>query len=195
MKPSEAAKAVGVLQAAYPSARWSNETVQVYESLLVDLDFDLVTKAIARHICTSKFLPTIAEIRDAAADVALGPTRNGVDAWGDVGMAIRRVGSYGMPKFEDPIVAECVRIMGWRNLCLGDSPEAADRARFCELYADLQKKQRVRDVTEPGRLLAEGTRAPELAHNVRSLVADVGRQTGPVQASHGKTGFEKAKRL
>ena len=46
-------------------------------------------------------------------------------------------------------------VMGWRNLCLGDSSEMADRARFAELYADMQRKQRLNDLSEPGRLLPE----------------------------------------
>lgn len=177
MKPSEAAKVVGLLQAGFPAARMTEATVLLYERLLVDLDFELASATVERLICTSKFCPTVAEIRDAAADLALGPSRSGVEAWGDVGMAIRRVGSYGTPTFEDPLVAECVRIMGWRNLCLGEAPEHTDRARFCELYADLQRKQRVADVSVPGRLMP--ARTPELmTHNVRELTSGIG---GPVQ--------------
>jgi hypothetical protein len=193
MTPAEAAKAVLMLQAAYPAARWTEATVELYEAMLSDLDTELVRGAIARHICTSKFMPTVAEVREAAADIAVGPSRSGVEAWGDVGMAIRRTGSYGAPKFEDPLVAECVRIMGWRNLCLGDSPEAADRARFCELYTDLQRKQRQHDVSAPGRLLPAGRAPAQLSGNVRELTARVG--TGPLQPNHGKTGSEKARRL
>jgi hypothetical protein len=173
--PAEAAKAVAMLQAAYPAARWAEATIALYELMLSDLDFAVAGSAIARIIRTSKFLPTIAEVFDVAADLTVGPTRSAVDAWGDVGTAIRRVGSYGVPRFADSIVAECVRVMGWRNLCLGDSPEAANRARFCELYADLQRKQRARDVSEPERLLPPPGRVPEFAGNVRSLLQKVAR--------------------
>lgn len=175
MKPSEAAAAVAVLLAAFPAARWSDSTVDVYERMLADLDYDLVRGAIGRIICSSKFLPTIAEIREAAAEISVGPTRSAVDAWGDVTMAVRRVGYVASPKFEDPVVAECVRVMGWRNLCLADVPESVDRARFCELYADLQKKQRVRDVSEPGRLLPPtGERA--LVGKVGDLLRKIERE-------------------
>jgi hypothetical protein len=192
MKQSEAAKVVGMLQAAFPAARMTEATVVLYERLLVDLDFELASATIERLICTTKFCPTVSEIRDAAADIALGPSRSGVEAWGDVGQAIRRVGSYGMPKFEDPLVAECVRMMGWRNLCLGEAPEHTDRARFCELYQDLQRKQRLADVSEPGRLLPGHQEARQLPPNVRQLVQDVGK---PLQSNHGRTGVEKTRRL
>jgi len=173
--PAEAAKSVAVLAAAYPNARSSSATFQVYEEMLADLDFDLVKRAISRLVCTSKFLPTIAEIREASADLSLGPSRNAINAWGDVTMAIRRVGYCGSPKFNDPLVADCVRIMGWRNLCLGDSTEMADRARFAELYADMQRKQRLNDLSEPGRLLPEA-RTHELP--ARNPLADLAQWVG-----------------
>ncbi|HET7545167.1 MAG TPA: replicative helicase loader/inhibitor [Polyangiaceae bacterium] len=169
MTPAEAAKSVAVLAAAYPNARWATATIQVYEEMLGDLDFALVKRAISRLVCTSKFLPTIAEIREASADFALGAGRNAIDAWGDVTMAIRRIGSYGAPTFKDPLVGECVRIMGWRYLCLSESSEVADRARFAELYTDMQRKQRLSDLSEPGRLLPEA-RAHEL--QARTELAD-----------------------
>jgi hypothetical protein len=172
--PAEAAKAVLVLQSAYPGARMTEMTAELYEHLLADLDAEVAQRAIARLVCISKFLPTIAEIRDAAADVALGAARSGLEAWGDVLMAIRRTGSYGVPTFTDPLVAECVRILGWRTLCLGDSPEAVDRARFAELYVDLQRRRRQNDVSEPGRLLPSREPA-QLPGNVHELVRRVGR--------------------
>ena len=177
MKPSEAAKVVAILTAAYPAARMTDATAEVYETMIGDLDFELARRAVTRLVCAAKFLPTVSEIRDAAADLSVGAGRSAVEAWGDVGMAIRRVGSYGKPKFKDPLVAECVAALGWRSLCLGESPEATDRARFCEMYAALQKRQRMQDVSEPGRLLPSvGERAPQaLPANVRELVRKVGK--------------------
>ena len=61
---------------------------------------------------------------------------------GDVLAEIRRTGVYGVPSFADPLVTECVRIMTWRGLCLGEN-EAADRARFIELYDGLATRWRV----------------------------------------------------
>jgi hypothetical protein len=191
MTPSEAAKAVAMLQAAYPAARWSEPTIELYELMLAPLEFSVARNAVVRIIHSSKFLPTVAEVLEAAVDVSVGPSRNPIDAWGDVGMAIRRIGSYGSPKFEDPLVAECVRIMGWRNLCLGDSSEMADRARFAELYADMQRKQRVNLVSEPGKLLPEA-RVHELPpRNLVDLTEWIGRSEQPAEAlksrDHGTT--------
>ena len=179
MTPKEAIKVVGVLCAVYPAARMTEATIEIYESLLQELEFDVARAAVERLVRTSKFLPTVAEILEAAAENTLGPQRTGVEAWGDVMKAIRRFGYIELPTFDDPIVTECVRVMGWRNLCLNDVPESVDRARFSELYADLQKKQRARDVSEPGRLLppAEPRSLPgnvrEITRNPASLIQSV----------------------
>jgi|GEM_PF-965915 len=190
MTPVEAAKAVALLAAAYPAARWSEQTGQIYEQMLADLDFEVAKQAVMRLVCTSKFLPTIAELREAAGDIVLGPCRNGIDAWGDVTMAIRRVGSYGTPTFKDSLVGECVRIMGWRYLCLAETSEAADRARFAELYTDLQRRQRTANLSEPGRLLPEGRREQrstpkELA--ARNAVVELADWIGRPQEAAAKT--------
>lgn len=176
MKPSEVTTIVAMLAAAYPAARMNEATVDVYELMLGDLDYQVARDAIARIIRTSKFLPTVAEILEAAATEAVGETRNALQAWGDVMQAIRRVGQYGLPKFKDPLVAECVKSLGWRYLCTADVPESVDRARFAELYNDLQRRERVATITAPGRLLPPKTeQAPELPGNVRELVRKVGR--------------------
>ncbi len=142
MKPIEAAKLVAMLVAAYRDAAVSEQTSEVYETMLRDLDFELAKRAVQRLICSSKWLPTVAEIRAAAADVQHGPVRAGGEAWGDLVEAIRRVGSYRpAPTFADPLVNECVKAMGWRELCLG-SNDAADRAKFVSLYDSLAGRER-----------------------------------------------------
>ncbi|HEY4657958.1 MAG TPA: replicative helicase loader/inhibitor, partial [Gemmatimonadaceae bacterium] len=112
MKPSEAAEIVMMLIAAYPNARLTPSTSQVYESALADLDCATVRKAVTRLLATSKWLPTIAEIRAGTTDLELGPARDGGQAWQDAMAAVRRVGRYGVPKFLDPLVSEALRLWG-----------------------------------------------------------------------------------
>jgi hypothetical protein len=130
-----------MLVAAYPAAQVSEQTVEVYVTMLHDLDRSPVEQAIVRLIATSKFLPTVAEIRAMAVSVERGAERRGVEAWGDVLSEIRRVGVYGKPRFGDPLTAECVRMLGWRTLC-ESSHDFADRARFAELYDERQNRER-----------------------------------------------------
>lgn len=141
----EVAQLVAVLADAYPRAPVSVETVKVYESLLADLEFEVTQQAVARLIATSKWFPTIAEIRAAVVEIRCGPRRSGVEAWGDVVKAIRFLGAYRLPTFDDPLVAECVRTAGWVNLCRSDN-DAADRARFIELYEALREREHLDQV-------------------------------------------------
>lgn len=160
MTRSEAAKLVAVLAQAWPRSPVSVETSKVYEGALMDLSHAEAEAAVSLLLRTSKFLPTIAEIRTAAVDLRRGPVRSGPEAWGDVLGQIRRVGAYGVPKFEDPVTAECVRVLGWRNLCLEGHNDAADRARFCELYGDLALRERTDEVAglPPRRQLSSAVR-------------------------------------
>jgi hypothetical protein len=157
MTPPEAAKLVATLSAAYPRAAVTVETSRVYERMLADLDFDVATKAVARVIATSRFLPTIAEIRIAAAEVEHGPVRVGGEAWGDVGFAIRRFGARETPRLLDPVAAQCVRLLGWHSICSPDN-ESAIRAHFIRLYDQLAAQNREQQVAG---LALPPSKAPE----------------------------------
>ena len=133
----EAKKLVAILLAAFPSNKASSATVQLYIEMLRDLDFDAANQAVLSIIASSRFFPTVAEIRTAA--IPSQTERLGMEGWGDVNMAVRLTGRYEAPKFKDQITAECVRQMGWQYLCNSTS-EVADRARFCELYDGLRER-------------------------------------------------------
>jgi hypothetical protein len=136
-----------MLIAAYPRPEVSDSTAEIYQRMLMDLDFDSAKSAVAQLMLSSKWLPAISEIRASAVDARLGPRRTGMEAYGDVVDAIRRVGAYRpSPDFNDPVVSDCVRQMGWRNLCLGDN-EASDRSRFVDLYEALAERGRREQLT------------------------------------------------
>lgn len=65
MKASESAKLVMMLMAAFPNGKTSEATSKVYEEMLADLDFAAARRAVTNLIRTAKFLPTVAEIREA----------------------------------------------------------------------------------------------------------------------------------
>lgn len=173
--------------AAYPSGRVSEATSGVYEAMLADIDRDVASAAVQRLIATSKFLPTIAELRAACADVQHGPRRRGEEAWGDVVAAIRHVGVYAAPpEFRDPLVGECVRLMSWRGLCLGDN-EAADRAKFVSLYDGLAT--RAREDVVAGKALPQTRPVGALPWSPRQMVTEAA--TGVVGALVAKIGVVK----
>lgn len=145
MTRSEAAKLVAVLANAYPSARVTEETSEIYEAMLGDLDFASVQRAAARHIATNKWFPTIAELRAAAVEMACGRVRPALEAWGELCMAIRLEGGVYAerpPRFDDLILGDTVRQMGWQYLCKSEN-DAADRARFVQLYEEYSARARL----------------------------------------------------
>ncbi len=157
----EALKLVAMLVAAYPAAQVSEHTAELYAGMLLDLEFAAAQQAIARLIATEKFLPTVAEIRAMTLDVQRGPRRSALEAWGDVCEQARRKGALERPAFQDPITAECVRLMGWQYICRSSS-DAADRARFAELYDTLQDRARADAVAGRALPAPSGAETPLL---------------------------------
>lgn len=144
MKPGEAKRVVAFLLALCPAAKIHAApdgvgTVEVYQALLVDLPFQAAMAAVTAVAKTHRFptvLPSVAEIREATLTLTHGARRPGGDAWGDVLRAVRRFGAYRTPSFDDPLVARAVAALSWREICTSEN-QAADRARFVELYDQL----------------------------------------------------------
>lgn len=148
MTQSEVAKLVAVLMASFPHAKTSAATSGAYERMLADLDYESADAAVSALIATSRYMPTIAEIRDATITVHVGRPRAGMEAWGDVRAAVGRYGRDRMPQFDDPITAAAVERIGWREFCLSDVSETPSwRARFVELYERLAAEDRRDAVT------------------------------------------------
>lgn len=64
MRKSEVTKVLTMLSGAYPSANVTPETVMVYETMLSDLEAMSVVQAVIDHIATSKWFPSISELRE-----------------------------------------------------------------------------------------------------------------------------------
>ncbi|NLM85560.1 MAG: hypothetical protein GX171_02575 [Clostridiales bacterium] len=75
MTTAEVTKLVGLLVVAYPSYdRFKDQdhirsTVALWSQMFADDDFRLVQLALEKHIATSKWPPSIAELRDIMADI------------------------------------------------------------------------------------------------------------------------------
>lgn len=173
MTQTEVSKLVAVLAAHYPTAKLSRDNLMAYERALADLDYQLAQSAVERIVRTSRFFPSIAEIREACTLKTTGPTRTGVEAYAELMLAVRRHGrTYGeeeAPKFKDPIIAKCLGIWGsWNSLCNSPTDDAAGRARFVELYDSLAKSQR-QDVVAGRALSAQGN-----VVEINRLIAGIG---------------------
>ena len=145
------------LFSAYANAQVTVETIAVYDRLLADIPPGDLQTVVDQCIAESKFLPTVAEIRERyhALTRTLGHL-TATDAWGMVKSEIRRIGSWGSPEFSDATVAHVVKRMGWRELCLSESPEGVDRAQFERMYNEtVSRGDQLHKLLPQARELAE----------------------------------------
>lgn len=131
-------KALAFLQLAYTRDLSENQ-LDFYVEMLRDIDPAILETAVRKLIHTSKFLPTIAEIRSAAAaleGLACGTAELDADeAWGQVQRAIHSVGYYARPEFDSEALIETVDALGWQEICMTpveDTPIL--RAQFRRAY-------------------------------------------------------------
>lgn len=134
-KAAEIAALVAIIGKAYPSFEADKDRVALFVDMLADLDPAALKAAVKQHIATSKFPPTIAELRQGAATVSGPALPSYADAWEEVLGEVRRVGYLGMPSFSHPLIAKAVAVMGWRDLCASEVSETATwRAQFRDIY-------------------------------------------------------------
>lgn len=140
MQQSEAGKLVAVILAAYPTQARTIDgeraalMVEVWRELLDDIPYSVASTALRGLLQSTKWMPSIAEVREAVLELERGPQRPGGDAWGDVLRAVSVFGYYRSPAFDDPLVEQCVHALGWRTICVSDETDPSTRARFIDLY-------------------------------------------------------------
>ncbi len=157
------ARVWGLLSLAYPNygkdgnASALAETMRLYQRLLDDLPLDALEQAVLRHIATSKWFPTVAELRSAAGEIVhpSAAEQTALEAWGDVletfvsGEYIFDVFLKRLPTFRNPLTQAAVTALGgWGYLGQSDNA-VADRARFVEVYNQLQARQRTEQQLPP----------------------------------------------
>jgi Loader and inhibitor of phage G40P len=156
MTPNEVGKLVAYLKAAYPRATIEPDTLEVYRIWLSDLPYEPARAAVVTIIATERFFPTVAEIREAAAQLVTGvPVAEA--AWAEVMAAVREHGMDGWPEWSHPAVAEAVRAIGWHLIC-GSTNVATERAHFLRIYAAMRESV-LRGVTVAGLLEASSAKA------------------------------------
>jgi hypothetical protein len=130
MTPTESKKITALIAMSFPLGQFHEGHASAYEQLMAKLDYEPTLRAVEHLAQTQKFLPAFSEIREAMLELENGTRRTGAEA-------------YGVPKFTDDLTAYAVERCGWRNLCLEGSSDAADRARFIEVYeAASERRQR-----------------------------------------------------
>jgi hypothetical protein len=140
MTRTEGAQLVGMIASAYPQWKPSQETVAVYVELLHDLDAKEAQNALRSLLMANEYPPAVATIRKKVLELQDGLPLTKSEAWELVMLKVRKEGTYGSPKFEDPVVQEVVRAIGFREICQSTNTDTI-RAQFFRLYDEQSTKR------------------------------------------------------
>lgn len=134
MNRTEIINLLGIATANFPNLQQKEmkPTAVLWEKALADIPYEVAEKAIIKVLATSKFFPTIAEIREATAQITQPRTIDAMEAWGLIIEAIRKFG-YTRQKeameFLPSDVGEMVKRFTWWELCMSENPDTL-RAQF-----------------------------------------------------------------
>lgn len=136
------------MREVYPRADFipTQDAFNIWYELLKDLPYEIANAAVQRHMLTNKFAPTIAEIREQAADVANEPQKDAGQAWADVKKAVSKYGYYEPAKglaSLDPVTRKAAERFGFRELCDMETDENnTARAQFMRIYNEIVNRER-----------------------------------------------------
>jgi hypothetical protein len=134
MNRKEIINLLGIATANFPNLQQKDmtPTAVLWEKTLSDVPYDVAENAVIKVLATSRFFPTIADIREAVGQITQPRTLDAMEAWGLIGEAIRKYGYYQQAEamnFLPDEVVKMVRQFTWRELCLSENPETL-RAQF-----------------------------------------------------------------
>ena len=119
------------------------EAIQIWYELLKDLDYATANVAIQKHMVSSKYPPTIADIREQATEVSYGQAPLWSDGWEQVLRAMRLYGSYRLQEAldsMDDLTRKAVKRLGFKELCMSENI-AVDRANFRMVFEQLANRE------------------------------------------------------
>ncbi len=164
MLDSEARVLVARLVAGYPGREFPQSSEMLYVEQLRDLEFVDALAAVDGLIRTSRFLPSIAEVR-LAADTGPIPEEVWPEAVRIACAMWDGAQHVAAPEWADPRILRAVRAMGVDAIRMSDPKDHRPRQEFARIYAAVRERQTqdearealtLRDVSIEMRELAEG---------------------------------------
>ena len=111
--------------------------------LMGDLPYEVCNVAIQKYMLTNKFPPTVAELREIAANVVGGDPMTWGESWERALNAVRRYGSYNQAAALDsldPLTRKCVDSIGYMQLCMSENI-MVERAHFQKIFDVFQRRE------------------------------------------------------
>lgn len=152
---------LGIATANFPNMQTKDmqPTAVLWEKVLNDMDYPTAEKALIKVLSTSRFFPTVADIREAATQITKPRLIDAMEAWNLIVQAIRKFGMYrqkeGLESLPDDVRAMANRFT-WRELCLNENPDTL-RAQFRMAWETQSKRENeMRQLPQEIRGLLEG---------------------------------------
>lgn len=121
----------------------NSQAMELWFRQLMDIPYPVAEATLNKWVATNKWSPSIAEIRELAAEIQNGKLPDWGEAWEETCKAISRYGYY-RPKEAlaslSPLTRKTVERLGFTNLCLSENP-TADRANFRQCYEIVAKRE------------------------------------------------------
>lgn len=180
MNRQEFGRVVAVIRSVYRDKDFlaSSESAEVWYELLKDIPYEQAKAAVMKHSLTSKWSPTIAEIRESAVSIT-EPEKSWSDGWEQVRRAIGRYGYCNEAdalESMDDITRTVAKRLGWQTICateLDDIPSL--RANFRMIYEQIQEKHSTDDLL-PSEMKEQIDSAR--ADKVKQLTTDLADKLG-----------------
>lgn len=165
MTKADAARLVAIVVTAYPNYdKFRDEqavtaTVNLWASMFTADDGRIVALALNKHIATSKWPPSVAELREIMLEIQRPDLIPPDKAWAAVSDLLHTAGEYNHGDLQSqlpPLVARAVETIGWGNLwemhrsyCVGGKP-GMDRVAFVQQYGPMYEREKQRAMTPEG---------------------------------------------
>lgn len=138
MNKAEFATFAVALKTYYPKEKLlpNDKAMELWFYQLNDIPYKVAEVMLNRWAATNKWSPSIADIREQAAELMQGEAKEWGEAWQEVLKAIRFFGTYKEEealKSLDETTRAVVKRLGYRNLCFSEKLEV-DRANFRMIY-------------------------------------------------------------
>ena len=176
MTKEEFAKAMSFLGMAYDK-EFEAKQVEVWFTFFHQEDFQDFKQAVTRLISKSKFLPSIAEIKQEIA-VLKNPVLqlNAEDEWSKVQNAVRKFGYYNSKEAMEslePQTAKVVRLLGGFGAVCQSTDGDWLRKNFMSLFSQISEtNQDALQLSEPQLTLGELKRIAEVKAQERLLLEE-----------------------
>lgn len=157
MQPAEIAKLLTVIAANYPTFTVDEIKHSLWLDMLADVDYPTANMAVRRHIATSRFAPTVAEIREQAMIASGHEEVTATEAWGELMQAVRHHGYYHEREAlaeMNPETRRVVERITWREVNMCENLDVL-RGQFLRMYETMAGRSRREALCPPAIRVGE----------------------------------------